>query len=71
MQEVVFCRQNICFNQFQGIFQIVKMQHETALLLSFCLLFLHVDTVLGMSHGKATYSLLAFGFMAFSYYFFA
>ena len=32
--------------------------------------FLHVDAVLGMSHGKATYSLLAFGFMAFSYYFF-
>lgn len=62
MQEVVFCRQNICFNQFQGNFQIVKMQYETALLLSFCLLFLHVDAVLGMSHGKATYCLLAFGF---------
>lgn len=47
------------------------MQHEKALLLSFCLLFLHVDVVLGMSHGKAIYCLLAFGFMAFSYDFFA
>ena len=71
MQEVVFCCQNICFNQFQGISQIVKMQHEKALLLSFCLLFLHVDVVLGMTHGKAIYCLLAFGFMAFSYDFFA